>query len=170
MSQTGERKPFSLLLQQLSERAEQKGWLTQEDILEIYPSAASDPGKLSRVIAALRLHGIEILSQEEAADPKGELAFEDHDALLAIEYVSSDDTVSLYLKEMAVTPLLSLEQEVGLAKRIARGWQAKRELGRPNGNEPELRREMDAIVQDEQAIGRFIKTRSRTDVRSFQFQ
>jgi hypothetical protein len=82
------------------------------------------------VIAALRLHGIEILSQEKAADPEGEPAFEDHDALLAIEYVSSDDTVSLYLKEMAVTPLLSLEQEVGLAKRIAA--LAVGELGRPN--------------------------------------
>jgi len=35
--------------------------------------------------------------------------------------ISSDDTVGLYLKEMARVPLLTTEQEVDLAKRLERG-------------------------------------------------
>ena len=148
MSPPGERKPLSLILQLLSERARVQGWLTQEDILEIYPAAAGDNDRLSRLVGALKLHGIEILSQEKVQEPEGELALEDPDALLTIEYVAGDDTISLYLKEMALTPLLSVDEELSLAKRIARARQAKRELPRPNGFDPERRREIDALIQD----------------------
>jgi len=52
------------------------------------------------------------------------------------------------LKEMALTPLLSSEEELVLAKRIARARQAKRELARPLNREVDLRRELDGMIQD----------------------
>jgi RNA polymerase primary sigma factor len=127
-----------------------QGGLTQEDILEIYPAAAGDNGRLSQLIAALKLHGVEVISQEKTQEAESEQVFEDPEALLAFETFTGDDTVSLYLKEMALTPLLSVEEELGLAKRITRARLAKRELARPsqNGSDLERRREIDALVQD----------------------
>jgi RNA polymerase primary sigma factor len=150
LSQSGERKPLSLILQLLSERARLQGWLTPEDIQEIYPAASGDNGRLAQLVAALKLHGVEVISQEKTQEAESELAFEDPEALLAIETIAGDDAISLYLKEMAVTPLLSVDEELSLAKRIARARQAKREQARQNltSSDPERRREMDALAQD----------------------
>jgi RNA polymerase primary sigma factor len=141
---------INLALHTLAERAEVQGWLTQEDILEIYPPAASDNDQLSQMVATLQLKGIEVVTQEKTGEQETELALGEPEALQAFEYVASDDTVSLYLKETALTPLLSLEEELGLAKRIARARQARRELLRiiPGERDPENCRELEALVQD----------------------
>jgi len=150
VSHSEDRESINLALHVLGERADSQGWLTQEDVLEIYPAAVSDNEQLSRMIAALRLKGIAVFPQEKMDEPDGELALGEPEALVAFEYVSSDDTVSLYLKETALTPLLSMEEEVVLAKRIARARQAKRELIRVVSSEcdPEFCRGLDALIQD----------------------
>jgi RNA polymerase primary sigma factor len=62
---------------------------------------------------------------------------------------SDEDMVSLYLKEMAVTPLLSLEEEVALAKRIECSIHARHELTCSNGHiHPARRKELELIIQD----------------------
>jgi RNA polymerase primary sigma factor len=148
VSQQGERKPLSLILRLLAERAGEQGWLTQEDILEIYPAAARDNGRLAQLINGLKQHGIKVRDPEPVQELEGEPAQEEYEVLKPIDYVASDDAVSLYLKEMALTPLLSLEEELELAKRIAQGRLAKRELVRPNQDDPARRREIEALVQD----------------------
>ena len=63
--------------------------------------------------------------------------------------ISSDDTVGLYLKEMARVPLLSLEEEVDLAKRIERGSKGEIELARSNGRcSDERREEIESHIKD----------------------
>jgi len=47
------------------------------------------------------------------------------------------DVVGLYLKEMSAVPLLTMEQEVELAKRIEVGKKARRNLNKLNGSTPE---------------------------------
>ena len=150
MSNSGDRKSIDLALRVLVERADLHGWLTQEDVLEVFPMAASDNDQLSHLIAALRLKGIQVFTQEKTDEPDVELVLGEPEALLTFEYVASDDTVSLYLKETALTPLLSLEEELGLAKRIAHARQAKRELMRiiPGERDPESCKELDALIQD----------------------
>jgi len=54
----------------------------------------------------------------------------DHD----LSDVASDDTVGLYLKEMARVPLLSTEEEVDLAMRLEAGIAAEKKLKKLNGN------------------------------------
>jgi RNA polymerase primary sigma factor len=67
---------------------------------------------------------------------------------VSLEHIASDDTISLYLKEMSLTPLLTIDEEVGLAVRIAGALQAKRDLARPNGQNPERCQELEVLVQD----------------------
>jgi RNA polymerase primary sigma factor len=150
VSLSGDRMSINLALQALVERAGPQGWLTQEEVREIFPAAATDNDQLSLMISALRLKGIEVFSQEKPEEPDGELAFGDPEALTPYEYVASDDTVSLYLKETSLTPLLSVEEELVLAKRIARALQAKRELicVIPSERDPESCRELDVLIQD----------------------
>ncbi len=66
-----------------------------------------------------------------------------------IDHVPADDTVSLYFRQMASEPLLTAEQEVALAKRIERGFEA-RDLLEEN---PELPQEEQTIIQANIADG-----------------
>ncbi len=62
---------------------------------------------------------------------------DDLDEDLDLTDVSSDDTVGLYLKEMARVPLLSNEEEVSLAMRLEQGKIADEELALLNGQATE---------------------------------
>lgn len=63
--------------------------------------------------------------------------------------ISSDDTIGLYLKEMARVSLLGVDEEVELAQRIEAGRAAEKELQKSNGNCPKARRqELEEQVQE----------------------
>jgi RNA polymerase primary sigma factor len=66
--------------------------------------------------------------------------------------ISSDDTVGLYLKEMARVPLLTTQEEVDLAMRIESGNEAEAKLQKSNGNgSTKGRAELQTTVQDAMA-------------------
>ncbi|MBI3242778.1 MAG: sigma-70 family RNA polymerase sigma factor [Chloroflexi bacterium] len=62
--------------------------------------------------------------------------------------ISSDDTVGLYLKEMARVPLLTTEQEVDLAKRLERGLDADARLGELSAKAQKSRERLLGHVED----------------------
>jgi RNA polymerase primary sigma factor len=64
-----------------------------------------------------------------------------------LDGIGVDDTVALYLREMARVPLLSNEEEVMLAKKIERGQEAKRMLER-NGHTSEEQTCLEQIVAE----------------------
>jgi RNA polymerase primary sigma factor len=65
--------------------------------------------------------------------------------------VSSDDTVGLYLKEMARVPLLSTQEEIALAKRLEAGRKAhKKRLVLGPDTLPENCHELQVLVEDGQ--------------------
>ncbi len=59
------------------------------------------------------------------------------------------DTVGLYLKEMSTVPLLNMQQEVDLAKRIEAGKKAGRQLNKLNGSTPPAKHaEYEGVIED----------------------
>jgi len=75
--------------------------------------------------------------------------------------IPSDDAVGLYLKEMGSVPLLSLEEEVALAKAVRRGREAEQDLQRASLTPEERVRLEHRIEQAHQARTHLIKANTR---------
>ena len=137
------------ILGSLLEKASTQGFLTSEDILDQYPDGLEDTEKMSHLITALEGHGIEIIFEEEDnTSPAADTDF-GTDPYLSLEHISADDTVGLYLKEMSRVPLLALEEEIDLAKRVEAARLAKVDLSRTRGKGSfQRRRKLEAILQD----------------------
>ncbi len=145
MTNLGRHKRSTEILSMLLEKADVQGYLTTEDLMELYPQVSEDADRLEAIVLALRRRGVDILDQEDPEVPFDEseesLAENDVDSFVDLTRISSDDTVGLYLKEMSRVPLLNVEEELDLAKRIERGKCARRELTRTNGSTPPARRQ-----------------------------
>ncbi|MBC7234026.1 MAG: sigma-70 family RNA polymerase sigma factor [Chloroflexi bacterium] len=130
---------------ELIEKAEEQGYLTVEDVLEYFPEAEKNLPQLEDLLMYLYNEGIEIISEEaeeeeekEEAKEQEEMEPEIEEEVFDLSSISSDDTISLYLKEMASVPLLKAEEEIQLAKQLERGRQARRKLEK-DGLSPALR-------------------------------
>ena len=157
MTYTAHPKPNGEMLEFLIRKAEEQGYLTEEDLSGAVPWLDED--RLSILQEALFDLGIELQGppvdsgayDENDADMGDELDLAAHDRRIQpnFESIASDDTVGLYLKEMSRVPLLSLEEEIQLACRIERAQQASEELAKINGQGyASRRRELESIIQD----------------------
>ncbi len=140
------REAFTALL----EKGDYQGYLTLDDIVTVFPEVEDSEERLERLQLFFRNAGIEVYEDPSQVPAhllrEAELTEREPFDLSAI---SSDDTVGLYLKEMARVPLLSTEEEVDLAKRIERGKAAMEKLQKCNGNLPAAKRdELQAAIQD----------------------
>ncbi len=136
----------------LLEKADVQGYLTTDDLIEVYPDISRDVERLEAIVLALRRQGIDFVDEIEDEDDEATSLSDGPAAAADLAAISSDDTIGLYLKEMARVPLLSVNEEIDLARRIETGNRARREMQRLNGNNtPERRQEMDAKIADGQA-------------------
>jgi len=120
----------------LLEKADVQGYLTTEDLMEFYPDVTRDAERIESVLATLRRQGVEILDNDlesDLSDQDGEMTDSDMDLATSLDNISSDDTIGLYLKEMSRVPLLKMEEEMDIARRIETGRNSKLELDRSNG-------------------------------------
>ncbi len=151
MANPGRHRRSTEILSMLLEKADVQGFLTTEDLMEMYPDAGRDAEHLEEIMVALRRRGVDILDRETDAYFEDDIAQESESdsTPISMESVSSDDTIGLYLKEMSRVALLCMEEEVGLARRIERGKLARRSLERLNGRlTPQRRQEMEREVED----------------------
>jgi len=135
----GRRSKSAEVLDLLLEKADVQGYLTTEDLMEFYPDVTSDAERIEAVLIALRRRGVEILDGENDSDITDHEDFAqvtDMDLSSTFENISSDDTIGLYLKEMSRVPLLKVDEEMDIARRIEDGRSSKRELERSNGGCP----------------------------------
>jgi RNA polymerase primary sigma factor len=135
---------------ELMERAEVHGYLTVDDILEAIPEAEERLEQLEEVFITLQEAGIEIFEHKpataEKSDSDEEDQLEEEEEEFDLSGISTDDTVGLYLKEMARVPLLTIEEEVHLAKQLESGNHARATLS-SNGADIQKRHELEQIIE-----------------------
>jgi RNA polymerase primary sigma factor len=102
-------------------RGKEQGYLTPDDILQAFPEMEAEPDHLERIFLVFREMGIAVSDGERDFEAVDEIDDEMIATAEAIDSVSLDDPVRMYLKEIGRVALLKAEQEVEYAKLIEHG-------------------------------------------------
>nr|HID14738.1 sigma-70 family RNA polymerase sigma factor [Anaerolineae bacterium] len=148
------RRPMDVV-GELLEKAEVQGYLTTDDILDLLPEAEETLEQLEEIFISLHEAGIEVYDDKADADAEEEQGLSvtvgeyrtDDDESYDLSGISSDDTVGLYLKEMARVPLLTTEEEVRLAKALEAARRAQEILSN-DGSDPAERDELERQIEE----------------------
>ena len=119
-------------------KGKDQGFLHSEEIIAAFPNAEVDVTGLDDFYSSLFEHGIEVVDQPIGRRPPPErdqhqqappahtdpLPRTDQDDAVS----GTADSVRLYLQQIGETALLTMEQEVWLAKRMERGKASRRRL------------------------------------------
>ncbi len=117
--------PLPLGAEELLKKGKDSGFVTQEEVLTVFPKAEDHLVELDEFYDRLLKTNIDLFETtagelEEANKSVSDLEKE-LEALAALEEVGSTDPVRMYLKEIGKVKLLNAKEEVDLAKKAEKG-------------------------------------------------
>ncbi|MDH7487068.1 MAG: sigma-70 family RNA polymerase sigma factor [Anaerolineae bacterium] len=158
-----EEQKTSEAIEILCQIGRRQGSVTFDDILNVLPAVEEHIEQLDDVLVALFEQGIEVQpeTEDDQRPRRGRrtvllLAYSDEE-----QEMDADDPLSLYLREIGRVPLLSAEEEIGLARRIEQGRMALLELSQAV-NDQKRQQQLQEIIEDGQmAYDHLVRANSR---------
>jgi RNA polymerase primary sigma factor len=136
------------MVNSLLEKGKDQGYLLSDEIIALFPNAEEQIETIDNLYSWLVAEGIEVLDQVPApAIETQKPLLQQERAEAADAGVAVGDSVRLYLQEIGETDLLTMAEEVWLAKRMERGKLAEVRLSDP-ALSPEDRVSMDVDIVD----------------------
>jgi RNA polymerase primary sigma factor len=112
--------------EELLKKGKERGFVTYDEIIKHFPTLESDISYLEELYEKLASSGVDILEG-------GNLLSFDVDEVKGIKEGGSHDSIQMYLREIGQYPLISGDEERGLAQRIEAGDdEAKNLLAKAN--------------------------------------
>ena len=120
-------------IRELLESGKQKGMLTFNEVMDTLNELGVDADQMDKLYGELEELNIDIVEEVEVPEDIDEEIAEIETMLAPTEGINIDDPVRMYLKEIGKVQLLSAQQEIDIAKRMAEGdLEAKHQLAEAN--------------------------------------
>jgi len=164
-------------VERLLEKGRSQGFLTPQDIAATISTSRIDLEKERKKIhRILRDKGIKILHADNPPEEEADEVIDgeagggsplldserERSSDIDLDAIGIDDTVSLYLREISRTPLLTAQEEVDLAKRIEAGQRARERLRNESRLDEKERSALEEQIRDaERARQHLIKANFR---------
>ena len=117
-------------IEMLVERGKQNGVLTYKEVMDTFNEMELDSEQIEQIYERFETMNIDVVEEIEVPDDINE---EIADVAAVTEGVAIDDPVRMYLKEIGKVPLLTAQEEIEIAQRMADGDpEAKRQLAEAN--------------------------------------
>ena len=134
---------------ELIEKGKKKGVLTFKEISDAFEDIEVTPEEIERLYDIFEKESIELVEDLDKELEEIEVSKEELEDLSVPEGLNIDDHVKMYLKEIGKVNLLTPEEELSLAKRMADGETAKEQLEEIGEEiEEDTKKQIDLLIAD----------------------
>lgn len=134
---------------ELIEKGKKKGVLTFKEISDAFEDIEVTPEEIERLYYIFEKESIELVEDLDKELEEIEVSKEELEDLSVPEGINIDDHVKMYLKEIGKVNLLTPEEELSLAKRMADGETAKEQLEEIGEEiDEDTKKQIDLLIAD----------------------